>query len=855
MSQEVALDILIYQFPNDPAGAPAENQVGSFWINTESGAFFISREYTPDGGALTREWFKEGQISETRFRQFFDVYAPLATAEQLREGTVATRVSITPALLRAAILAISPDALTQTQFNQFLNTVSPLATRAEAEAGTSTARRDFTPERVKQAIQASAILGDSFASIAEGTFRATVNMAAAQDIPISFRNRPLGFGKVPANLTEHIERNGQLVPRTIQIDLHDVRPNGIYFIEIEKTANVRDILRIRLQGAPITDVSFGGVNSEQVQELMNDRLVKVVVLVNRLPDGTTAGVASGLVLPQEFSTQKVFDVLNNTEDAQSFNVLDKLFVLQPIEEGRPTHSNSVNFSKESSDPVTISQDGTENDFIERTFDDRSGSANPNKTVFMLTTEGVVNAYTPQMQMEEGDAGPDLPDISRKTLVLTDQRNRPLQGALFIDTNEPKIILVVRINEFNLDFHFGSSRRVTAMYREIPGAVPGRIAGGFLKMRGESGYTESGVYIFNILAPDRDDIFPNAGTVNGMRLKITSLPSLLPSGEYTGHLNSFLADLSFTNVVVGQEIKALRYEQFEEHIDSKIDSNVTAVENRLQGEINTNKEEIESLQSSVEEIQQSTFDMLLTGPASLNEVPAVGASFTITMLIQGAAHRPSTGTPRFVAIIDGQPLTVVQEALTDTTTSISLQVSIPRTGIDGQTTRNNVLRNARDGGLNLQVTYGGTPSSILHVPIRATEEVKYIDIPTFRENFVQSEIKPMASFTGLTIGMEYDITIDVQVADHDNRDGFSIIVATQEASPTSDANKYYVEDYARSGNASEETFSFLLIAKATTLVILGERTPGGDITFGVTLDGLIIQRVGIPTRIGGTNFSA
>ena len=700
MANETNLEIVIYQKKSDPADPP--EAAGAIWINLQTGAFFVSREVT-NAGETSLEWFKEGNISETQFRELFDKYAPLATREQLIAGGLETRVSITPALLKATILAIAPDKITQEEFNNLLNAFSPLATKAEAEAGTSKKRRDFTPERIKQAIMAAAISRESFGSITQGTFTPTINKAAAQDIKISFRNRTFGSGKVDAREVEHVIQDGKLVPRTLQIDLEDVRENGFYFLDIEKVANVRDKIRLRLDGAPLTDVHFGGVASEEIEELMNEGVIKVAILVNTLPDGATAGVANGIVLPQEFSTQKVFDVLNNIEDAQSFNALDKLLVLQPIEEGRPNHSNSVNFSKESSDPVTISQDGTENDFIERTFDDRSGSANPNKTVFMLTTEGVVNAYTPQMQMEEGDAGPDLPEISRKTLVLTDQRNRPLHGALFVDPNEPKIILVVRINEFNLDFHFGTSRRVTATYREIPGAAPGRIAGGFLKMRGESGYTESGVYIFNILAPDRDDIFPNAGTVNGMRLKITSLPSLLPSGEYTSHLNLFLADLNFTNVVVGQEVKALPENVLDQRFDEKVEGQVAAVENRLHGEIENLKELVESIRPSAFKMVPSSISVVLSSA----RIPAVGAQFDITFSVEGAEHAPAGD---FLATIDGIPLAVVQPPrVSDGPNNLTVSIA-------DEATRGNVARNAGDGQANFQIRKGKSYSDILHVPI-------------------------------------------------------------------------------------------------------------------------------------------
>ena len=132
------LDILIYQKRSDPP-AVAEDS-GSFWINLETGAFFVSKEETDDSGTVSYSWFKEGQISESQFRQFFDDYSPLATDAELDAGEKTTRVSITPKLLKDAIAAMIPDELDQEGFDAFLNNVSPLATRAEAEGGLSERR-------------------------------------------------------------------------------------------------------------------------------------------------------------------------------------------------------------------------------------------------------------------------------------------------------------------------------------------------------------------------------------------------------------------------------------------------------------------------------------------------------------------------------------------------------------------------------------------------------------------------------------------------------------------------------------------------------------------------------------------
>ena len=722
MSQDTELDIVIYQQRSDPVGVP--EGAGAIWINLTSGAFFVSKETTDGNGVVTLEWFKEGQISETQFRQLFDSYAPLANAAQLATGTDATRISLSPALLKGVIETIAPKALTQEKFNDFLNVVSPVATKAEAEEGTSIARRDFTPKRIKEAIDAQPISANSF---------------------------------------------------------------------------------------------------------------------------------------------------RQARDAGSFNPLDKLLVLQPIEEARPQHSNLENFSKLTTEGVTIDQDGTPpDDFVARTYDNRAGSANPNQTVYMLTTEGVVNAYTPQMQMEEGDAGRDLPDTSRKTLVLTDQNGNRLEGALFIDPNEPKIILLLPVGEYDLTLHFGRSRTVEASYREIPPASVGRVPIGFLKMRGERGYQEVGGYIFDVLAPDRDTLLPNRGTINRMRLKITALQTLdSETDEYTGHLNLFLADLGFVLVPVGQEVAALPTVHVDERVDERIHSQLTAAENRLQGEIDELKESsggpdlgpisdrvaanetgIAENKTAITALQADSFNLILTGislPLTKTTIPAVGANFNISMVVEGADHAPAGDIS---AVIDGQPLTVDQPSrLANGLNSLTVSIG-------SSATRGNILRRLGDNQVDFQIRKGNEYSNILHVPVSAPpEEAKYIAIPQFRGNFAAGETIAMASFTGLTIGKLYDITIEIAVTDHGARDRFDIVIATQAANPEDAANKYYKECYTRNGNASEQTFSFILIAKATTLVILGSRTAAGDATLGVVSGGLIVEESGTPTRLNGTNFSA
>ena len=114
---DINLDIVIFQKRTDPVENPSA--AGSFWINMTSGAFFVSREETLEGETVLR-WFKEGNISETQFRQLFDAYAPLATLDELESSGTSTRVSITPRLLRQAIVAIAPDEITEGEFNQLL---------------------------------------------------------------------------------------------------------------------------------------------------------------------------------------------------------------------------------------------------------------------------------------------------------------------------------------------------------------------------------------------------------------------------------------------------------------------------------------------------------------------------------------------------------------------------------------------------------------------------------------------------------------------------------------------------------------------------------------------------------------
>ena len=174
--------------------------------------------------------------------------------------------------------------------------------------------------------------------------------------------------------------------------LQAVVENGRYIIEILKPANVRDSLRIHLPGGPLTEVTFGGTIASNVEELKNEGLIRVAILVARLPDGRTQGVATGLILPQELSDQSVLDTLRNIGDAVNLDIRDKFAVMQPVQEGRPHHSNPVTFSLQSAPGVTIDQDGNPpDDMVERNYDNRTGIASPNQTVFMMTTEDVVNA--------------------------------------------------------------------------------------------------------------------------------------------------------------------------------------------------------------------------------------------------------------------------------------------------------------------------------------------------------------------------------------------------------------------------------------------------------------------------------
>ena len=354
--------------------------------------------------------------------------------------------------------------------------------------------------------------------------------------------------------------------------------------------------------------------------------------------------------------ERLDDIDDNTEtylkardDAGSFNELDKLVSLVPVEQARPAHSNLQNFSRITQEGVTIDQSGRSPDFVAITYDDRSGSASPNSTVYMLATENVINAYTPQMQMEEEDAGPDLSDTPRKTLVLTDQNGEEIDGALFIDPRNGKLGLLLPMGELDLTFHFGRSGRVEASYRAIPAPAPGRIAGGFLKKRGDSGYTEVGIYIFDVLSENRLTAFPGNTTVHGMMLRITGLQSLV-GGEYTGHLNLFLADLAFENVVVGEEVKLLPYEQIGEKIDQKIESQVGAVENRLQGEIDNLPTGGSSTYTPPFKIEILNAD--LSFPDGVVPARAVGQAFTVDIYVEGATNQ---GTDSVSITIGGETL--------------------------------------------------------------------------------------------------------------------------------------------------------------------------------------------------------
>ena len=729
MPQDIAIDILIYQQPRDPVGAPAENDIGSFWINTVSGAFFISRQYTPSGGELTREWFKEGVISETQFRQFFDRYAPLATSIQLRTGTAATRVSISPALLREAILAITPrpsDAVIDIFFPE-RNGAEAISQRAQARLeaflrDVSRGEQQGTEDIIFQS-GPTAIIQPVFPVVGDNGRVNYLNLPMGREI-ISI---DLLISATPQEIvdTPHIVIYGWLrgtragrvaIRRLIRYDQYSAHDTPIFIrdeleaIEENETLELY-VVRVTQAQLDVHAQRSGHDIDELVQHIVSNRAQYARGTIANVP-GVSPSVLScysslatqaDLAALEADRGASVLRTINGVDDAQSFNPLDKLLVLQPIEEGRPTHSGLVNFSRETSDPVTIDQDNTPpDDFIQRTYDNRSGAASPNQTVYMLTTEGVVNAYTPQMQMEEGDAGPDLPDTPRRTLVLTDQNGSQIEGALFIDPVEPKIILLLPMDEFRLTLHFGTNRRVQSTYMQIPEASPGRIPAGFLKLRGESGYTEVGAYIFDILAPDRATLFPNGGTVNGMRLKITAFQSLV-GGQFTGHLNLFLADLSFTNVVVGQEVKALPEGLLDERFNLKIESETSAVENRLHAEIDRLKE-------AIGDLQEDSFDMVLTSISvalSRAAFPAVGAQFNIVFFVKGVEHAPSGN---FTATIDGQQLSVEQpSAIREGPNSLTVSI-----GSDA--VRANALRNAGDGQADFQIRKGNAYSDILHVPI-------------------------------------------------------------------------------------------------------------------------------------------
>ena len=189
----------------------------------------------------------------------------------------------------------------------------------------------------------------------------------------------------------------------------------------------------------------------------------------------------------------------------------------------------------------------------------------------------------------------------------------------------------------------------------------------------------------------------------MRLKITSLPSLLPSGEYTSHLNLFLADLNFTNVVVGQEVKALPENVLDQRFDEKVEGQVAAVENRLHGEIENLKELVESIRPSAFKMVPSSISVVLSSA----RIPAVGAQFDITFSVEGAEHAPAGD---FLATIDGIPLAVVQPPrVSDGPNNLTVSIA-------DEATRGNVARNAGDGQANFQIRKGKSYSDILHVPI-------------------------------------------------------------------------------------------------------------------------------------------
>jgi len=121
-------------------------------------------------------------------------------------------------------------------------------------------------------------------------------------------------------------------------------------------------------------------------------------------------------------------------------------------------------------------------------------------------------------------------------------------------------------------------------------------------------------------------------------------------------------------------------------------------------------------TDVEALEHPEFDLVLISSTLPQTLPAVSTLFTLVLEIRGAINRPS-GV--FEVRMEGSLLGILtQPNLIDTTTSVTLFVSIPDT-----TTRNNLIRNARDGSLSLQVYLGSGNareySNTIQVPVNVS----------------------------------------------------------------------------------------------------------------------------------------
>ena len=160
-----------------------------------------------------------------------------------------------------------------------------------------------------------------------------------------------------------------------------------------------------------------------------------------------------------------------------------------------------------------------------------------------------------------------------------------------------------------------------------------------------------------------------------------------------------------------------------------------------------------------------FDLVLSPLPTLTALPAVGTPFSLVLQIRGAAHRPSGA---FSVRMEGLALTVrSQPNLTDASTNATLGVVIPDT-----TTRNNLLRNARDGSLTVQVSLSSgnarEVSNVIHVPItpalRNREQTKYINPSNSGGQRIPTTLTfiPALSFMNLVAGRRYKIEIMAKI---------------------------------------------------------------------------------------------